>query len=159
MQWHWLMRKFPTVQKVDALVCNGSNPSLQLDFLPYCKKILKKIAKKIVQTRCTWQTSQQGVRQTDRQTDRNVKLKPRILGWNPFWSNILFFIYIQLMGVHPIIFVSNIFRNSHLILKCIHNQQLFWNSCWFFIHFWIKWELGKKSTQRWKNELTLEAKL
>ena len=45
--------------------------------------------------------------------------------------------------LHPIIFVSNIFPNSHLIQKCIHNQQLFWNSCWLCIHIWIKWELGK----------------
>jgi hypothetical protein len=30
-----------------------------------------------------------------------------------------------LKGVHSIIFVSNIFPNSHLIQKCIQNQQLF----------------------------------
>ena len=48
-----------------------------------------------------------------------------------------------LKWVHSIIFVLNIFPNSHLIQKCIHNQQLFWNSCWFCIYFWIKWELGK----------------
>jgi hypothetical protein len=29
-----------------------------------------------------------------------------------------------LKGVHPIIFVSNIFPNSHLIQKCIQNQQV-----------------------------------
>ena len=34
-----------------------------------------------------------------------------------------------LKGVHPIIFGSNIFPNSHLIQKCIQFQQLFWNSC------------------------------
>ena len=28
----------------------------------------------------------------------------------------------SLKGFHPIIFVSNIFHNSHLIKKCIHNQ-------------------------------------
>ena len=48
----------------------------------------------------------------------------------------------QVKGVHPIIFVSNFFPNSHLIV-CIQLQQLFWNSCWLCIHFWIKWELGK----------------
>ena len=48
-----------------------------------------------------------------------------------------------LKGVHPIIFVLNIFPNLHLIQKCIHNHQLFWNICWLCIHFWIKWELGK----------------
>ena len=48
-----------------------------------------------------------------------------------------------LKGVHPIIFGSNIFSNPHLIQKCIQFQLLFWNSCWFCIHFWIKWELGK----------------
>ena len=45
-----------------------------------------------------------------------------------------------LKGLHSIIFVSNIFPNSHLIQICM---QLFWNSCWLCIHFWIKWELGK----------------
>ena len=35
------------------------------------------------------------------------------------------------------------FPNLHLIQKCIHNQQLFWNSCWLCIHFWIIWALGK----------------
>ena len=39
--------------------------------------------------------------------------------------------------------MSNIFPNSHLIQKCIHNQQLFQNSCWNCIHIWIKWESGK----------------
>ena len=34
-----------------------------------------------------------------------------------------------LKELHPIIFVSNIFPNSHLIQKCIHNQQMFQNSC------------------------------
>ena len=34
---------------------------------------------------------------------------------------------ILLKGVHPIIFLSNIFPNFHLIQKCIHNQQLFQN--------------------------------
>jgi len=48
-----------------------------------------------------------------------------------------------LQGVYPIIFVSNIFPNSHLIQKCIHNRQLFQNSCWNCKHFLIKWELGK----------------
>ena len=48
-----------------------------------------------------------------------------------------------LKGVHPIIFVWNIFPHSHLIHICIHNQQLFQNSYWNSIHFWIKWELGK----------------
>ena len=48
-----------------------------------------------------------------------------------------------LKGVHPIIFVLNIFPNLHLIQKYIHNQQLFWNSCWLCINFWIKWEFGK----------------
>ena len=41
------------------------------------------------------------------------------------------FIYkiaISLKGVHPIIFVSNIFPNSQLIQKCIYYQQLFQNS-------------------------------
>ena len=38
-----------------------------------------------------------------------------------------------LKGVHPIIFVLNIFPNLHLIQKYIHNQQLFWNSCWLCI--------------------------
>ena len=38
------------------------------------------------------------------------------------WKNFLSF---QLKGVHLIIFVSNIFPNSYLIQKCIHNQQLF----------------------------------
>ena len=47
-----------------------------------------------------------------------------------------------LKGAHPIIFVPNIFPNSHLIQKCIWNPQLFWNSYWLCIHFWIKWELG-----------------
>ena len=32
---------------------------------------------------------------------------------------------IFLKGVHPIIYVSNIFPNSHLIQKCIQFQQLF----------------------------------
>ena len=49
-----------------------------------------------------------------------------------------------LKWVHSIILVSNIFPNSHLIQKCIQNQQLFQNyCCWLCIHFWIKWELGK----------------
>ena len=48
-----------------------------------------------------------------------------------------------LKGVHPIIFMLNIFPNSQLIQKCIHNQQLFQNTCWNCLHFWIKWELGK----------------
>ena len=30
----------------------------------------------------------------------------------------------ELKGVNPIIFVLNIFPNSHLIQKCIQNQQL-----------------------------------
>ena len=30
----------------------------------------------------------------------------------------------RLKGVHPIIFVPNIFPNSHLIQKCMHSQQL-----------------------------------
>ena len=34
----------------------------------------------------------------------------------------------KLKWLHPIIFVSNIFPNSHLIQKCIHNQQLFLNN-------------------------------
>ena len=34
----------------------------------------------------------------------------------------------RLKGVHPIIFVSNIFPNSHLIQKRIHNQLIL-NSC------------------------------
>ena len=34
-----------------------------------------------------------------------------------------------LKGVHPIIFVSNIFPNSHLIQKFIQNQQLIQNNC------------------------------
>ena len=41
-----------------------------------------------------------------------------------------------LKGGYPIIIASNIFPNSHLIQKCIQNQQ----NC---IHFRIKWELGK----------------
>ena len=49
----------------------------------------------------------------------------------------------KVKGLHPIIFVSNIFPNSHLIQKFIQNQQLFQNSCWFCIEFWYKWELGK----------------
>ena len=63
------MRKFPTVQKVDALVCNGSNPSLQLNFLPYCKKFLKKIAKKnsIDQVHLTDKPTRGLGRLTDRQ--------------------------------------------------------------------------------------------
>ena len=32
---------------------------------------------------------------------------------------------------------------SYLIQKCIHNQQLFQNSCWNCINFWINWELEK----------------
>ena len=42
----------------------------------------------------------------------------------------------QLKWVHPIIFASNVFHNSHLNQKCIQNQH-------FCIHFWIKWELWK----------------
>ena len=38
---------------------------------------------------------------------------------------------ILLKRVHSIIFVSNIFPNSHLIQKSIQNQQLFQNSSWF----------------------------
>ena len=34
---------------------------------------------------------------------------------------------VLLKGVHLIIFVLNMFPNSHLIQKCIHNQQLFQN--------------------------------
>ena len=30
----------------------------------------------------------------------------------------------QLKGGYPIIFASNVFHNSHLIQKCIQNQQL-----------------------------------
>ena len=50
---------------------------------------------------------------------------------------------VLLKGVHLIIFVLNMFPNSHLIQKCIHNQQLFQNRWWNCIHFWFKWELGK----------------
>ena len=49
-----------------------------------------------------------------------------------------------------IIFLSNVFHNSHLIQKRIQNQQQWFrsvykisNSCWFCIHFWNKWELWK----------------
>ena len=48
-----------------------------------------------------------------------------------------FFPY-ALKWVHSIIFVSNVFHNSHLIQKCIQNQQLL-----------------LISTQRWYDELTL----
>ena len=34
------------------------------------------------------------------------------------------FIIILLKGGYPIIFASNVFHNSHLIQKCIQNQQL-----------------------------------
>ena len=33
----------------------------------------------------------------------------------------------MLKGGYPIIFASNVFHNSHLIQKCIQNQQHFWN--------------------------------
>ena len=33
-------------------------------------------------------------------------------------------LYFWLKWVHPIIFASNVFHNSHLIQKCIQNQQL-----------------------------------
>ena len=59
------------------------------------------------------------------------------------WNRNYTFPITVVKGLHPIIFVSNIFPNSHLIQKCIHNQQLFQNSCWICIHFWIKWELRK----------------
>ena len=35
------------------------------------------------------------------------------------------FIIILLKGGYPFIFASNVFLNSHLIQKCIQNQQLF----------------------------------
>ena len=40
--------------------------------------------------------------------------------------------------------MSNIFPNSHLIQKCIHNQQLFQNSCGFRAPFryWFFFMLG-----------------
>ena len=41
---------------------------------------------------------------------------------------------IALKGVHPIMFVLNIFPNLHLIQKCIYNQQLFWNSMYTFLN-------------------------
>ena len=63
--------------------------------------------------------------------------------WADFESSYSQRIIWLLKGVHPIIFVSNIFPNSHLIQKCIQNQQLFQKNYWFCIHFWIKWELGK----------------
>ena len=46
--------------------------------------------------------------------------------------------------------MSNIFPNSHLIQKCVQNQQLFQNNCWLCIHFWIKWELGKTFDSKMK---------
>ena len=44
-----------------------------------------------------------------------------------------FMIYI-VKGVHPTVFVLNIFPNLHLIQKCIYNQQLFWNSMYTFLN-------------------------
>ena len=35
--------------------------------------------------------------------------------------NIIFVVYLK--GGYPIIFASNVFDNSHLIQKCIQNQQ------------------------------------
>ena len=42
-----------------------------------------------------------------------------------YFRLLVFGILVTLKWLHYIIFVSNIFPNSHLIQKCIHNQQLF----------------------------------
>ena len=55
--------------------------------------------------------------------------------WAATWTHSNFFIIskqqpwfmIYIKGVHPTVFVLNIFPNLHLIQKCIYNQQLFWN--------------------------------
>ena len=62
--------------------------------------------------------------------------------WAATWTHSNFFIIskqqpwfmIYIKGVHPTVFVLNIFPNLHLIQKCIYNQQLFWNSMYTFLN-------------------------
>ena len=109
--------------------------------LENCKK--KNVWEKITSNRCliNFRTSYQFHSYYDSAQYNLLKL--HIIWFCMNWRNTIGKILLFIKWLHPIIFVSNIFPNSHLIQKCIHNQQLFQNSCWLCIYFWIKWRLGK----------------
>ena len=55
----------------------------------------------------------------------NLELKNQDLKW--FLKHLRTASF-QLKWGYPIIFASNVFHNSHLIQKCIQNQQLLWKT-------------------------------